>query len=665
MSERLSVPPLPASADSYEILRDCRAYFLQRLTAILGTAGAIPASAIDAAARGAGDFFDDMAAARRAGFEQADGLTASRISLVGDDQLELEILLGDTVKRLSEAGAADLWRLYLRFATLLQRPDLARGDNPVGAEAIACGLGEMCSTLGGGIDQWAPLVERVEQQLARQLPALYGDLNEQLAGQRIDPAQLPGGGASKPAAPGSPQTVATTDALAALQRTLLGQQAPAAAETTTAVPVDLLNRLLVRLETLERQERPEAAASQEGILRTVTPDQLGLPAAAPEAAAIDALAMIFAAIFDDTVLPDPIRAAIASLQIPVLKVAILDPGFFSTPTHPVRLFLDRMARAALGLPREAGPDHPVCASLRDVAADLRTRCDGTPAVFAQSLAGLEALIARRNRDIQCLAETYQPLVAEQERRDLAAARAAEALAPSLAARPPAAIAAFLAGHWQRRLQAAWLDQGEDGDDWREALVVATDLLWSIQPKDGPEDRRRLAQLVPGLLRRVGAGLDRIDVTPEARAPFLDACFTLQTAAIRPWAASAEGGTNVAVTADPALAPAPQPEAGEIRAAGLTLRTLALPGRSPGAIQPSWGPGDWLEFTLPETGKVCGRLCGISPATGWPLFANPDWGYGVTLSPALLERQLRSGEAALRGAASFFDAAAGKALQLLV
>jgi len=63
---------------------------------------------------------------------------------------------------------------------------------------------------------------------------------------------------------------------------------------------------------------------------------------------IDVVSMLFDFFFDDEALPAPIKVLIGRLQIPILKVAILDKNFFNQKKHPARKLLDSISRAALG-----------------------------------------------------------------------------------------------------------------------------------------------------------------------------------------------------------------------------------------------------------------------------------------------------------------------------
>ena len=62
-----------------------------------------------------------------------------------------------------------------------------------------------------------------------------------------------------------------------------------------------------------------------------------------DVAATDLLAAIFDGIFDDAALPVSVKALLGRLQIPALKVAVRDPEFFNSASHPLRLLIERIA----------------------------------------------------------------------------------------------------------------------------------------------------------------------------------------------------------------------------------------------------------------------------------------------------------------------------------
>ena len=135
-------PPIDAS----DVLQECRVLYLKSLIQLLQENESLPTPATEKFQAGVGRYFDEMTTTQpKKGFDQSNNLTASCISLLGENDLELEIRLGEFSAQLQEQSGGELWRLYLRFITLLKCPDLAPGDNPVGPKGIAEGI----DALGG------------------------------------------------------------------------------------------------------------------------------------------------------------------------------------------------------------------------------------------------------------------------------------------------------------------------------------------------------------------------------------------------------------------------------------------------------------------------------------------------------------------------------------
>src|SRR5574343_1332904 len=368
-------------SDNFEILRDCRALFLKHLRALLQDSKLLSGNAIAAVLDGAGSYFDEVIASNRRGSfaEEANGLTSSRITLLAEVDLELGIRLANLTARLFETTGGSLWKLHLRFVSLLRRPELPKSDNPVGPKGICRGLDTMFAAAGASsLEQKLALLDRVETWLNQNLPALYAELNDYLEGNGIDAAQPAIITASgTPAANREVPAAISGNALQALQQALMarmpgtsdGVTKDSGGAAATLLSQTALEQLMFRLEALERMGRfgpPVLAgggATGEPMMpalfseneapsapRIIRSAELGLPRTSSESLAIDTLATIFEAIFDDPELPDILKATISSLQIRLLRVAMKDSSLFTDIKHPARLVLDRMAEAALGLP---------------------------------------------------------------------------------------------------------------------------------------------------------------------------------------------------------------------------------------------------------------------------------------------------------------------------
>src|SRR5690606_35631660 len=67
-----------------------------------------------------------------------------------------------------------------------------------------------------------------------------------------------------------------------------------------------------------------------------------------EKATIEVVALMFQSILSEDRLPPSIRVWFARLQVPVLRVALAEPQFFSDLNHPARKLIDRMGSCVMG-----------------------------------------------------------------------------------------------------------------------------------------------------------------------------------------------------------------------------------------------------------------------------------------------------------------------------
>lgn len=679
--------PAPAGGmpDRAAIIAEVRALFLDRVIGAVRAAGVESAASIEALRGGAAQLLDQMTTeGARTGFAVANSLTASQIRLVDDNQLELSIRLGDIAKHLRDECATPMYKFHQRFVTLLDRPTLRVADDPLSPEAVCRALAEM---FGSSDESHLAAVARladIEAQFVQELPLMYAELAELLVRRQVTPARIQSAAAEGRAAAGAIRRGGEGGdggAMAALQQLVMARLAPAGGMAGggsgggTGLPMDggfgaaidsgpRFDEVMGQLDRWQVEAQGDlfggsARQVAENALQSLRTHEAMARLRAQDAVALDVLSVLFDAVFEDTRLSPAVKAAVARLQIPVLKSAILSgTSFFTDPQHPARAMLSAIGQAAIGLEPTVNADHPVCTELQRVAAGVQAEFQRDNEVFARYCAELESFMARRHHDLQGSAHSYISLARMQEDRDVALRAAWRLVASRTFSVAPRVVADFLREHWTRVLADDCLSGGQQGEPWQADERVLEDLLWSIQPKNDPEERRRLGQLVPELLARIKAGLDRIGVPPEARAPFLDACFALQAAAIRgrvsppaapvaPTAASGDGDSVLVLETE-----------------GVTLKSMrsANPdARASGEVVSELVIGDWVEFVMPDEKLHCGRLCWISPDLGNPLFLNPAWDCAISVARSSLERQFAAGQASAGGTLSFFDNAVEKAL----
>ena len=311
------------SFDRYETGQACRETYLQHLGELLRHSGIVSEAGIAAISEGAGKYYDEMLVSQRSsGFaEEADGLTSSRLTLLCDDDLELGLRLDALSHDLFERTAGDLWRLHLRFVTLIGRADLPKTDNPVGPKGISEGLFAMFRAAGAdSLDRKLDLLDRLQPLLTDRLPALYALLDEKLAAAGVV--------AAAPTIVSTPENApppARNDAPPVQRPTMPGFER--VDSVPGAVPVLIspaaLDRLLFRLDQLERGQAnphdpllgssPDLRALLPGLFADapepspspapLTAEGLGVPDQSPEGQAIDSVDRLFRHLENDTLIP--------------------------------------------------------------------------------------------------------------------------------------------------------------------------------------------------------------------------------------------------------------------------------------------------------------------------------------------------------------------------
>src|SRR3954466_6642954 len=84
------------------------------------------------------------------------------------------------------------------------------------------------------------------------------------------------------------------------------------------------------------------------VLREQKQELKKVAATPAERATIEVVALMFQSILTEERIPAAVRVWFARLQMPVLRVAVSEPDFFSSAQHPARRLIDRMGACVMG-----------------------------------------------------------------------------------------------------------------------------------------------------------------------------------------------------------------------------------------------------------------------------------------------------------------------------
>ncbi len=355
--------------------------------------------------------------------------------------------------------------------------------------------------------------------------------------------------------------------------------------------------------------------------------------------AIDVISMLFEFILEDRNLPDAMKALLARLQIPMLKVAIIDREFFSRKNHPARRLLNNMAQAAIGWSEAAGrADGGLHAKMESIVERVLGRFEDDVDLFAELNEEFTEFLAHEEQVTELAEKRVTQVTQGKEQLRAARQRVAQEIERRRAGQDaiPAVVEDLLQDGWKDVLLLILLRKGEQSGEWQEALTLVERLLWSVQPKPHADQRQQLLQEIPGLLKALRKGLSEISYDQHRMASLfkdLQACHVICLQGSEPEAGHPAPDPAppqpVEVAASPAGTPAPavdqgggetapgqdqEPEAAE--------QGLEASEQDPFLERAATLPlGTWLEVTEPSGERFRAKLSWRSKVTGTCLFVN--------------------------------------------
>ncbi|MCB2020585.1 MAG: DUF1631 family protein, partial [Burkholderiaceae bacterium] len=236
---------------------------------------------------------------------------------------------------------------------------------------------------------------------------------------------------------------------------------------------------------------------------------------------IDVVGSLFDQILSDTRVPPQMARQIARLQLPVLRVALADPSFFSSRKHPVRRFVNRIASLACAFDDfDDGPGQQFLARVRDLVQEIIEGDFDQVDVYAAKLTLLEAFIEQQNEsDVQSHGEAVS-LLDGKESELRVQQRYMHQLQTTLSPLVPQDyLRDFLAQVWSQALALAIRRDGPTAERTQRMRRAAVDLVMSVQPKGTPPLRKVFLMQLPGLMKTLHEGMALIGWPEAAQKAF--------------------------------------------------------------------------------------------------------------------------------------------------
>lgn len=231
-----------------------------------------------------------------------------------------------------------------------------------------------------------------------------------------------------------------------------------------------------------------------------------------EKATIEVVALMFQSILAEERIPASVRVWFARLQIPVLRVALAEPEFFSALQHPARRLIDRMGGCVMGFESDVGAA-ALEAEIKRVVQVIEQYPETGRRVFQLVYDEFEKFLSNHLTQ-NTNACRFVPIAQQIEQKETLSVQFTIELRKLLDDVPVREeIREFLFKVWVDVLAVASVKFGLRHEETASLKQVASDLLWAASAKPNRNDRARVIQQLPGLLQRLRQGMSLLGYPP--------------------------------------------------------------------------------------------------------------------------------------------------------
>jgi len=626
--------------------------------------------------------------------DAADLADELNLSLVEDDAMEEQVALKNMTTKSERECYTELFEITVRLAALTRRNELDETSHPFYPGAIAYAFGETVSPMDMDIKVRLIVYKLFEKHVLTQARGVLKEVNQILVREGVLPKikhrvrRAPGtmgygsgvGGSGAPGAAGAPGVPGGIP--------IAGGTVPEVSPGSGLFPgygpsgegeqIGFAGFLPQGGSLVGALSDLQGYVVENGYPQDLSPGQVGAQliqvsrqinggasAGGADERTISMVSMIFDYILEDDDVPDPIKAQVARLQIPVLKLALLDRAFFSRRKHPARALLNEMAHAAVGW----NPDreHDAQSLLQMVAGivdRVLTEFDDDPNVFEELLSQFQEWRAEEQERAEVFEERARKTTEGRERVEFARRRT-EAWVEMWSSREglPPFVAEFLRTVWKNTLLVTMHRYGEDSQEWARRVKTVNNLLWSLTPKKTAKGGRLLVEMIPGIVHEVREGMELAAAHPDSIDGFLRELAKLHARTVNGGVDRDLGDEDTTAVAEnddsPEWHPAEQQEGllpEEVALLGDSANieeiVLTVPGEDSALpeeqrdeyvdLAEGIALGTWLQLTDPEGETFRAKLSWRSPLSGCCLFVDRKGIKVAEKSLSALAAELRGG-----------------------
>ena len=477
---------------------------------------------------------------------EEDEVDYENLALIESDTLEEELAISNMVARGDNICLRELYALEQRFSKLLNGMPVESKNNPLAPDKICNAFRTSIQVLDIDIPTKLVIYKVFEQEVVSHLDEVYAGINELMRDAGVIPKLRPkvrhtrvaaatsglllGAGAGSGGYKGDDDRVlsqedeeASQELFDTLRQLLSGMQrsSPARAVFNPSLPRADTAQVINALSALQQSGAiAESFGAEPGSvayvnLKSDLLQELRVLAGNPDIGSVkqadddtmDMVSMLFEFILGDPNIPDAMKLLLAQLQIPIIKVAILDKGFFGKSSHPARRLLNDMAHSVVGWSGEKDKSRnslygKIESIVRRILADFREDIS----LYAELDEELNRFLKSEQRGTEAAEKRTTQIARGKEQLGVAKRRVKTEIDKRVKGQTdvPLAVVNLLNEGWKDVLMLHFLRRGAKSKEWLDTLAVMDRLIWTVESKRAIGEREKMLREIPeivGIMRR--------------------------------------------------------------------------------------------------------------------------------------------------------------------
>jgi hypothetical protein len=490
------------------------------------------------------------------------------LAMVGNDELEISVAVAGIVSKVTSQHSLQIMQLTKRIDHLAKDTEITERTNPLGPDMLSRAFVQALENAELDIKVRIILLKLFERFVMERLTGLYEDANRLLAeaGVLTDlknvmrPRRESGRTQAREAAAGNTSSTSYSDrpgyssgmspaggsytdgtsfgtSFQVIQDLLAATRGPGRPANTHlqqgSIPVLSTSDVLSALSEAQREldapidiESVPSVLDLRQVVISKAPDDEKSGSAhlsQGEEDVVNFVGMLFDYILNDRNLAIPMKALIGRLQLPIVKLAVMDRSFFDKSSHPARQLLNELSSAGIGWSsaRELKRDS-LYNMIESVVVQVMNGFKEDLQIFEDLLEELRGFV---NTDTKKRAQVEQRVKDGEKGRakTISAKQSVQKLINQKASgmRLPVEVGRFLSGTWSKVLVYTCVKDGERSQKWHDQTKTLDDLLWCLQPLGDLQDIEQREQKIPELLENLSAGMSDIQITESETANHLE------------------------------------------------------------------------------------------------------------------------------------------------